>query len=483
MRQNFTPPRLLRRALVLSLPSFAILAALVLLRQMHALLALGLWAWVVVALSWLIRPGMVDAACVALWARNLAAGGENSPPPVSPDTPIEEIASSVAQLRRAWQDRQNELALLAKWNESLFENLPDPLVLLDPERRVVKFNQSALTVFGRDITGRDLSVVLRNPNVLEAADAVLAGAQTRDGAFDLPVPVARSFQFRIERLGPSPASDAVAVLGLNDLTTIKRMEQMRADFVANASHELRTPLATLLGFIETLRGPARDDVEARDKFLGIMYEQGSRMARLVNDLLSLSRIELNEHTPPAEAVDFGRIVQAGADALMPLTAPRRMRLRVDIADDARTVVGQSDELAQLAQNLMDNAVKYGRDGTEVEVGLRMATHLPTAAGPALRAGPAVVFSVRDHGDGIGKEHLPRLTERFYRVDTARSRALGGTGLGLAIVKHIINRHRGTLVVESTIGQGSTFSVYLRAAPAQAGASSVSAAASTAGASL
>ncbi|MGE4279166.1 MAG: ATP-binding protein [Magnetospirillum sp.] len=461
MSRRFTPPRLVRRAMVLSLPTFLVLAGLVIAREMHVLMALAVWGLVVLALVVLIRPGMVDAARVSLWARNLAAGGESPPPPVTPDTPIEEIASSVAQLRRAWQARQHELALLAKWNESLFENLPDPLVLLDPDRRVVKFNQSALTVFGRDITGRDLSVVLRNPKVLEAADQVLAGAQARDGAFDLPVPVPRSFQFRIERLGPSPASDAVAVLGLNDLTTVKRMEQMRADFVANASHELRTPLATLLGFIETLRGPARDDAEARDKFLGIMYDQGSRMARLVNDLLSLSRIELNEHTPPAENVDFGRIVQAGADALMPLASPRQMELQVTIDEAARHVVGQADELAQLAQNLMDNAVKYGRDGSAVEISLTMASRLPASAGPALRDGPVVLFSVRDHGDGIGKEHLPRLTERFYRVDTARSRTLGGTGLGLAIVKHIVNRHRGTLVVESTLGQGSTFSVYLR----------------------
>lgn len=483
MSRRFTPPRLIRRAMVLSLPSFVVLAGLVIARDMHVLTALALWGWIVLALSWLIRPGMVDAARVALWARNLAAGGENSPPPVTPDTPIEEIASSVAQLRRAWQERQNELALLAKWNESLFENLPDPLILLNPERRVVKFNQSALSVFARDISGRDLSVVLRNPNVLEAADAVLAGAQARDGAFDLPVPVPRSFQFRIERLGPSPASDAVAVLALNDLTTVKRMEQMRADFVANASHELRTPLATLLGFIETLRGPARDDVEARDKFLGIMYDQGSRMARLVNDLLSLSRIELNEHTPPGESVDFGRIIQAGADALLPLVQPRRMQVEVSIDENARMVIGQADELAQLAQNLMDNAVKYGRDGTAVEVSLRLATSLPTAAGAGLRGATAVVFAVRDHGDGIGKEHLPRLTERFYRVDTARSRTLGGTGLGLAIVKHIVNRHRGALVVESTLGQGSVFSVYLPGAKAQASLAAVPASASTSGGRL
>jgi two-component system phosphate regulon sensor histidine kinase PhoR len=459
----FATPRLLRRAFVLSLPTVAILGLMVVSYGLHVLVAAGLWLLALMAVAGLIRRNLREAAQLALWARNLAAGGEAIAPRLTPDSAAEEIASSVAQLRRAWHDRQGELAALARWNDHLFEILPDALVLLDGERRVVRVNRSALAIFGRDLSGRDLAAVLRNPTVLEAADSVLAGTLTRDGAFDLPVPIERSFRFHIERLGASPASSAVAVLALTDLTTIKRMERMRADFVANASHELRTPLATLLGFIDTLRGPARDDDEARDRFLSIMHEQGSRMARLIEDLLSLSRIELDEHSPPSETVDLVRIVQGSADALAPLAAARAMRIEVRSQAPAALVVGQADQLAQVVQNLLDNAVKYGRDGTTVTATLAPAARLPDQAGAALRAGAAVVLRVEDCGDGIAREHLSRLTERFYRVDNARSRTLGGTGLGLAIVKHIVSRHRGTLTIESTEGQGSVFSVYLPAA--------------------
>jgi len=324
----------------------------------------------------------------------------------------------------------------------------------------VRVNHAAQGVFGAAIIGRDLAAVLRDPSVLEAADAVLAGAQGRDGEFTLAVPVERSFKVRVVRLGSRSVDDTVAILALHDLTAMKRMEQMRADFVANASHELRTPLATLLGFIETLRGPARDDGEARERFLAIMQEQAARMARLVNDLLSLSRIELNEHSPPSQSVDLGRIVEVGIEAMQPLAQAKAVEIAASIDPAARMVTGQADELAQLVQNLLDNAVKYGREASRVEVRLEVAHQLPVAAGTALKAGRTVALAVRDQGEGIAKEHLPRLTERFYRVDTARSRKLGGTGLGLAIVKHIVNRHRGALHVESVPGEGSVFAAYL-----------------------
>jgi two-component system phosphate regulon sensor histidine kinase PhoR len=459
----FATPRLLRRALVLSLPTVAVLAVMVLSYGLHVLVAAGLWLLAFAAIALLIRRTLRDAAHLALWARNLAAGGEATPPRLVPDSAAEEIASSVAQLRHAWHDRQAALAALARWNDGLFETLPDPLVLLDRDRRVVRVNRAALGLFGRDPSDRDLAAVLRTPAVLAAADSVLAGGPAEGGEFDLPVPAERSLRFSIESLGPSPASSAVAVLVLTDLTAIKRMERMRADFVANASHELRTPLATLLGFIDTLRGPARDDPEARDRFLGIMHDQGSRMARLIEDLLSLSRIEQDEHTPPAGTADLGRIVKDGADALTPLAAARSMSIDVGIDPRIPLVAGQADQLAQVVQNLLDNAVKYGRQGTAVTIRLEIAGPLPDQAGPALRAGPAVVLRVEDCGDGIAPEHLPRLTERFYRVDSARSRSLGGTGLGLAIVKHIVGRHRGALAIQSIPGRGSAFSVFLPAA--------------------
>jgi two-component system phosphate regulon sensor histidine kinase PhoR len=228
---------------------------------------------------------------------------------------------------------------------------------------------------------------------------------------------------------------------------------MRADFVANASHELRTPLSSLMGFIETLRGPARDDAAARERFLGIMQQQAERMSRLVNDLLSLSRIELDEHVQPTGRVSVGPLLQSVADALELKAQRRGQRLELDLAPELPQVTGDSDQLYQVFQNLVSNAINYGRQGGIVGISARLAR--------GARGGLTV--SIRDQGEGIAKEHLPRLTERFYRVDPARSRAVGGTGLGLAIVKHIVSRHRGRLEIDSEVGRGSIFTVHLPAA--------------------
>ncbi|MCW5732135.1 MAG: GHKL domain-containing protein, partial [Alphaproteobacteria bacterium] len=340
--------------------------------------------------------------------------------------------------------------------------LPDPLLLLSRDRRVLAANQAARQLFGETLTGRDLALSLRHPACLDAVASVLAGdAGNRQVEMFLPVPVARDFSARVRAL-PLPGEDVaadpdlpVAILALQDLTAVRRAEQLRADFVANASHELRTPLATLLGFIETLQGPAREDAAARERFLAIMHEQAQRMARLIRDLLSLSRIEMNEHTPPSGSVELAAIVGPVADMLKLQLEAKKMRIEIEADADLPPVAGDSDELTQVFQNLIDNAVKYGRAGTAVSVEMRRH-------GAGERQG-VVAVRVRDQGEGIPRAHLPRLTERFYRVDSARSRQLGGTGLGLAIVKHIVNRHRGSLTIESVEGEGSCFTVYLPAA--------------------
>ena len=225
---------------------------------------------------------------------------------------------------------------------------------------------------------------------------------------------------------------------------------MRADFVANASHELRTPLASLLGFIETLSGPARSDEAARTRFLRVMREQALRMRRLIEDLLSLSRIELDEHQAPRGRVEADEVLRKVAEALDLAAREKGMRIRLTLDPPLPAVTGDRDEIFQLFQNLIDNAVKYGAENTEIEVTARSDT-------------AALAIAITDRGAGIPRQHLPRLTERFYRVDNARSRELGGTGLGLAIVKHIVARHRGTLMIDSTEGKGSTFTVRLPAA--------------------
>lgn len=380
------------------------------------------------------------------------------------------LADAVTELDGRWARRGGELQSLVAANEGILEAIPDPLILVDAGRRVTRANAAARALFGDAVAGRDLDTVLRHPEVLDTAEEYISGRSTAISV-ELPWagPPERHFSVRFARLPlpeaePDRAPEGAILLVLHDVTALKRAERMRADFVANVSHELRTPLSALLGFTETLRGPARDDAAARERFLGIMHEQAQRMTRLVRDLLSLSRIEQSEHTPPTERVDLPRILGSVLDTLALQAKAKGVTVEVDLAPKLPTVAGDSDQLAQVFQNLLDNAIKYGRPNGKVRLVARMTAAAPRriAARPPGRApaGSWVSVAVADDGEGIPHEHLSRLTERFYRVDAARSRQLGGTGLGLAIVKHILNRHRGGLIIDSQAGQGSVFTVWL-----------------------
>ncbi len=382
-------------------------------------------------------------------ARGLALG---------PVRAADQIRRTILQLARAWREQVHSAQTRLAAAEAIIAAVPDPLILLDQRRRIVRVNAAAANFVGA-LPPRDLASALRNPTLLAAADAVLGGAGSRVVEFTLTIPVERQLRARFARIDQPSADGAVAVLSLHDITELKRTEQMRADFIANASHELRTPLATLTGFIETLRGPARDDPEARERFLAIMSGQATRMTRLVEDLLSLSRIELNEHVLPQGRVTLAPLLDHLAEALELRAGERDMRIQLALPSDLPDVQGDRDELGQLFQNLLDNAIKYGRAGSEITVDAETATRASTNGERVPVA--YVSVSVRDRGEGIAREHLPRLTERFYRVDTARSREMGGTGLGLAIVKHIVNRHRGFIEIDSAQGEGSVFTVFLR----------------------
>ena len=336
--------------------------------------------------------------------------------------------------------------------------LSDPVILVDGRKVVTFSNSAALATWPSIVKGAPLSFALRAPDVIEAIDRVLAGiAPIVRGTMTERLPVERLFDFQAVNLVSasvaSPRTAPALVLVFRDLTEAKRLEAMRVDFVANASHELRTPLASLLGFIETLQGPARNDPQAQSRFLGIMREQGRRMARLIDDLLSLSRVEMSEHKRPVDAVDLGLVIRQVADTLRPVAEERQVIIDLNLSDKPILVAGDRDELMRVAENLIENAIKYGQLGQRVELALTKE-----ASGPG-RCGEAH-FTVRDFGPGIASEHLPRLTERFYRVDASASRETGGTGLGLAIVKHIVNRHRGRLTIESEPGSGSMFHVFL-----------------------
>ena len=335
--------------------------------------------------------------------------------------------------------------------EALLANIPDPVILIDRRALVIESNAAARALLPSLRPRHPLSFALRDPDVLDGIETVLRTGEPLKTVYSPRVPTERTFEVQIGAMqgGEAGRAGPNVVLFLRDLTSAQRLETMRVDFVANASHELRTPLASLLGFIETLQGPARDDAKARERFLGIMRVQALRMTRLIDDLLSLSRIELRAHVPPTQAVDVVPLARQIADALGLIARERGVVLTLDAAPGPLRVLGDRDEILRVIENLVENAVKYGGDGGRVEIrlGLRDAEDSRP---------PEVEVAVRDEGPGIAPEHLPRLTERFYRVDAASSRQQGGTGLGLAIVKHILARHRGRLVIESTPGQGATF---------------------------
>jgi two-component system phosphate regulon sensor histidine kinase PhoR len=363
-----------------------------------------------------------------------------------------------AQGARASLQPTPDLATIPDSARSILECVDEPLFILDPAGRVLFANRASHLVVGGDIERKRISSVLRTPVVLEGVERILAGGEAETIPFTVLVPVQRHYEAHLVR-----ARDRLAVLRIRDLTALRRAEELRADFVANASHELRTPLAAVTGFIDTLRGHAKDDKPARERFLEIMSVEALRMRRLIDDLLSLTRIELNEHNPPASEVDVVAVAHDAVAPLTPLAESDRIALQIE-PHEPMGVVGDRDELTQVFQNLIHNAIKYGRDGGEVRV--RFGRSEPLSK----REGAGMVFvAVQDQGDGIPREAIPRLTERFYRVDVKRSRERGGTGLGLAIVKHILNRHQGRLQIESTPGEGSTFTVFLPAAPSRAGA--------------
>jgi two-component system phosphate regulon sensor histidine kinase PhoR len=381
-------------------------------------------------------------------------------------------------------------ALPAQALAELADGLPDPVLMISGQdrddyagRRILFANKAARDLLRLPSESALLVAAVRNPEVLEVVDEALFGGIEGQAEYEAGGVQDRFWRAVAKPLSPGPDGDRRALLALRDETDARRNERMRADFLANASHELRTPLASLAGFIDTLRGHAKEDPDARERFLGIMAAQAWRMARLIEDLMSLSRIELNEHIRPSDAVDLGLAVTDVMDALTPQAKEAGVAFKASIgARGEAMVIGDRDQIVQVAQNLIDNAVKYaGRDGG---VTVELQTGMTAESAPALKNPGAsrlslltpdhsgalyAVLRISDSGPGIKREHLPRLTERFYRVEGQKSGERLGTGLGLAIVKHIMNRHQGGLAVESAEGEGATFVVYFPlAAPVPAG---------------
>jgi len=408
----------------------------------------------VLAKRW--RGGLAIAAAALVFIAFAATG---KLPPAYALTGFAIVAAAVALALRSAQegDRLARPATAVQTSDdllrSLVAGLPDPVVALDRDGRVLALNERARALAPALRQGEPVSFALRVPEVIEAIGRATKEAEEQRVVYFERVPLDRWYETVIMpvKRDPNMRGRDLVLMTFHDLTPLRRVEEMRADFVANASHELRTPLASLLGFIETLQGSARQDPKARDRFLSIMQEQGRRMARLIDDLLSLSRIELNAHRRPDTPVDLVPIIRQVSDGLETLARDRGVSVNITGAG-ALSVLGDHDELLRVFENLIENALKYGAAGRRVDIKIAM--------GSSAEGDQEAQVSVRDYGPGIAPEHLPRLTERFYRVDVAESRAQGGTGLGLALVKHILNRHRGRLTIDSTPGVGATFTVHL-----------------------
>jgi two-component system phosphate regulon sensor histidine kinase PhoR len=335
--------------------------------------------------------------------------------------------------------------------EYLAAAVADPLIIFDHSATIVHANAAAFAAFGGLAPGMSLSLKFRAPEMQALLDGILSGHVAADAVdYTEKLPVERTYRVSASTVGHATG---LYVLVFKDQSETRRIDRMRADFIANASHELRTPLASIAGFIETLRGPARNDPAARDQFLQIMQNQTGRMARLIDDLLSLSRLEMKPYLRPGTEVDLRQTIDSVIDSLGPLASENGVVIEREFANGPLVVSGDRDELFQVFENLLENACKYGQSGGRVTV---------SVAGGGDSQQPGFDVTIRDYGPGIAKEHIPRITERFYRVDVENSRTQKGTGLGLSIVKHILTRHNARLSIKSEVGKGAAFTVHLPA---------------------
>ncbi|WP_417603681.1 sensor histidine kinase [Primorskyibacter flagellatus] len=334
--------------------------------------------------------------------------------------------------------------------KALVDAIPLATILVGADERVQAANAEADKLLGPGVRGRHFIAVLRQPAVLDVIEGCLRDGSAATARYLTSV----GAQDVTYKVSARHVPDAGALICFEDVTHMEQAVQMRRDFVANVSHELRTPLTALMGFVETLRGPAREDAVARERFLGIMEREANRMNRLVGDLLSLSHVESEERVRPTARVDLCGLVRSTSHSLAPLAEDAGVTLMLDLPEDGFDIAADSDQLRQVLINLTENAIKYSGRGSTVTMSVTSPVYQPRLRSDGTQ------LTVRDTGLGIDAIHIPRLTERFYRADSHRSREMGGTGLGLAIVKHIINRHRGRMRITSEKGQGTTVSVLL-----------------------
>jgi two-component system phosphate regulon sensor histidine kinase PhoR len=422
------------------------------LAPQHALLSILI---ILLTTSFFVHPYISNIIALTDYVRKLAEDKKADEPDLSFLNNLEELSAAVGQLNKSWENRKNQLEAAVTENKIVIEVLPDALFILDKNQRIIRTNGMARHMFGHRITHQRIEEVLPVPELINAIQNV---KQVREVEFHIMErELRRDYYAKVTKFPANSPSSTDMIVTLHDLTELKQIRKMRADFVANASHEMKTPLASIIGLIETMQTTAKNDVAAQAEFLKIMSDQSTRMKTLIEDLLSLSKIEADT-SPPDKKVDLVKIIEDAKKHTAFATKKKNINVITNISTDLPAILGDENQLSQVIINLITNAAKYGFADSDIIIEGKITRKLPLEISE--KYDKAVEISVSDRSEGIAPEHIPRLTERFYRIDSARTRKLGGTGLGLAIVKHTLNRHGGILKIASKLGDGSTFSVFL-----------------------
>ncbi len=445
-----TPYHFVERVLTVSLPTAIMLIILVMMGEVSPVSAVAGFAGVVTVTIILSLPFFVTLQSVTRYVREMADEKDFSELPrmTGKDDESALIVAAINRMRTIWLNKTERLEAQTLSDAAVLDSLPDPLLMLDEDGEVMGANMAARRILGFSVRGKKLADVIGDAALEQAAEHVVSAEEDKR---TLEITLnGRTYNAKLERLPAEAKAGAVAVLTLYDMTAQKQFEQMQADFVANASHELRTPLSILSGFVETLQSTARDDAEARDKFLGIMQTQAVRMSALIESLLSLSRLQMNANNKPSDAVDVPDILKNVKQMLDAKAEKKNAVIALKLCTQPYRILGDAGELTQVFQNLTDNALKYGQDGGTVTLSCKVD-------------GNNYLVSVHNTGDTIKPEALPHVFERFYRVAETKSKARG-TGLGLAIVAQIVKHHDGKITVESSAEAGTTFTVSLPFSP-------------------
>lgn len=454
--------RFVDRILFLSLPSALVFIMLAALRLISPMLAIVSYVAVMIFNTVLMFPITFELQQLKKYISSLAQGGDiNGSGMKLSEKETREIVEAVNAMHRFWTQKADGLEAQSISDAAVLDTLPDPIMMIDRSGNILGANLSSRNMFGDKITDKNVENLFASNSFIDAVNRVLKKeSESENLIFYVGEPVNQKFYAHIKQLPWQSKGRAVAVISLYDLTKAMRIEKMQSDFVANASHELRTPLAIISGFIETLLTSAKDDAEAREKFLKIMQDQAGYMSALIENLLSLSKIELSQDEKPSETVNIPQVMEEVKQALSMKAEQREITIRTHIEEGVGDITADRQQVKQIIQNLTDNAIKYGLSKSDVTIRAKVVDKIPASKSMSVAEGKAVAIAINNKGPKISPENLARLTERFYRMQEHKDLNIKGTGLGLSIAKQIVIRHRGNITVSSTNYNGTTFTVYL-----------------------